>query len=142
MMKSKLIALLQDTAGHKDNGCELSGKEARQLLEMLELEWTPEIEKGEDRAQAIRAFKKAVRERWGSRDVAFSLTTEKLHGKEHVFLHMMLRGQWPHDEVVGRMFKASGLSRHFVRWGSGYALLTDIRDISFMSKRANQKKSR
>ena len=100
-----LIELLRYTAEHKDNHINLNGKQARKLLDELNLDWSPEIEKGRDFGSALRFFKAALREKFGLRNVQFS------RGHEDC-LSVSIAADWPQD-FMESAWRASGLSKYF-----------------------------
>jgi hypothetical protein len=134
-MTKKLIRELQDTAASEYDTITLGGREIRLLLAMLDTEWCPEVEKGDDLASAVRSFKAGAKERWGSRNVR--LVRSVVDGREH--LNLQVSKVWPDEGVVQKLFKASGLSRYFRCVGVGYDLLPETRDIFFEAKKTRSR---
>ena len=114
-LPNKLVRNLVDTAGSKHFGYELNGKQVRQLLDYLGVRWTPQLFKEKILDRALRAFKEAVRDKYGRKNVYFSMDKEtRYDGREYDYLGITIETFDERADIdIDHMLKESGLSRHF-----------------------------
>lgn len=136
-LPDRLVRELLETAEQTENGVVLNGREVRKILEELGVEWTPYMDKGQNREEALRSFKRGVRLRYGTKNVTFSMEVIESKGKEHDYLVVSIRNGWPQNDLF-ELLHASGLSRYFEQWGAGCG--GGQRDITFGSKKGRKVK--
>lgn len=135
-LPQRLVKALRWTAEVTHNELVLTGKNARVLLDALQIDWLPHVVKEKEREDALQSFKQGVRYKFSSAKIVESMTHHKGREHDHLLVSILCTAvPWP-DNALSDLLKTSGLSRYFKYWGG--TTTARARDVYFGSKQGRK----